>query len=238
MLASRITDFIIIWWKISRKINKSQRFKIEDKESFKKRCNKRRWRNRERFQNTLSLICILPSSLKERDIDIVYVIESAAYGVICTSCLCKKPERARYERVRAFDTNNEVAYMYFFLNCKAFTVVFFQLDFFFSRVQQHFCHQLVWCQILGFHFAANAAPQLFETKHFLKSLVTLTFSMSCYTSILNFANYSGTCTDGLFRILCSFLVFHFHAILQQCCSGCLCIIWPTDALAWNQSLYT
>ena len=36
---------------------------------------------------------------------IVYVIESAAYGVICTSCLCQKPERARYERVRAFDIN-------------------------------------------------------------------------------------------------------------------------------------
>ena len=40
-------------------------------------------------------------------INIVYVIESAAYGVICTSCLCQKPERARYERVRAFDKNNE-----------------------------------------------------------------------------------------------------------------------------------
>ena len=40
-------------------------------------------------------------------IDIVYVIESAAYGVLFTSCLCQKPERARYERVRAFDTNNE-----------------------------------------------------------------------------------------------------------------------------------
>ena len=38
---------------------------------------------------------------------IVYVIESAAYGVLFTSCLCQKPERARYERVRAFDTNNE-----------------------------------------------------------------------------------------------------------------------------------
>ena len=36
---------------------------------------------------------------------IVYVIESAAYGVLFTSCLCQKPERARYERVRAFDTN-------------------------------------------------------------------------------------------------------------------------------------
>ena len=40
-------------------------------------------------------------------INIVYVIESAAYGVLFTSCLCQKPERARYERVRAFDTNNE-----------------------------------------------------------------------------------------------------------------------------------
>ena len=38
---------------------------------------------------------------------IVYVIESAAYGFLFTSCLCQKPERARYERVRAFDTNNE-----------------------------------------------------------------------------------------------------------------------------------
>ena len=38
---------------------------------------------------------------------IVNVIESAAYGVICTSCLYQKPERARYERVRAFDKNNE-----------------------------------------------------------------------------------------------------------------------------------
>ena len=42
-----------------------------------------------------------------RSVYIVYVIESAAYGVICTSCLRQKPERARYERVRAFDTNNE-----------------------------------------------------------------------------------------------------------------------------------
>ena len=40
-------------------------------------------------------------------VNIVYVIESAAYGVLFTSCLCQKPERARYERVRAFDTNNE-----------------------------------------------------------------------------------------------------------------------------------
>ena len=38
---------------------------------------------------------------------IVYVIESAAYGVLFTCCLCQKLERARYERVRAFDTNNE-----------------------------------------------------------------------------------------------------------------------------------
>ena len=38
---------------------------------------------------------------------IVYVIESAAYGVLFTSCLCEKPERARNERVRVFDTNNE-----------------------------------------------------------------------------------------------------------------------------------
>ena len=45
--------------------------------------------------------------LRFRDGYIVYVIESAAYGVLFTSCLCPKPERARYERVRAFDTNNE-----------------------------------------------------------------------------------------------------------------------------------
>ena len=42
-----------------------------------------------------------------KNVNIVYVIESAAYGVLFTSCLCQKPERARYERVRAFDTNNE-----------------------------------------------------------------------------------------------------------------------------------
>ena len=46
-------------------------------------------------------------SVGEEKVHIVYVIESALYGVICTSCLCQKPERARYERVRAFDTNNE-----------------------------------------------------------------------------------------------------------------------------------
>ena len=43
----------------------------------------------------------------QQKICIVYGIESAAYGVIRTSCLCQKYERARYERVRAFDTNNE-----------------------------------------------------------------------------------------------------------------------------------
>ena len=48
------------------------------------------------------------SSLYNRvDVYIVYVIESAAYGVLFTSCLCQKPERARNERVRVFDTNNE-----------------------------------------------------------------------------------------------------------------------------------
>ena len=40
-------------------------------------------------------------------VNIVYVIESAAYGILFTSCLCQKPERAWYERVRIFDTNNE-----------------------------------------------------------------------------------------------------------------------------------
>ena len=89
---------------------------------------------------------------------------------------------------------------------------------FFSCVQPHFCHQLVWYQILGFHFATNAARHLFETKHFMKSLVALTFCMSCYTTILNFANYSGTCTDELFRILCVLPCFpfpcHYAAILK------------------------
>ena len=37
------------------------------------------------------------------EINIVYVIESAAYGVIFTSCLCENPNG----RVRAFHTNNE-----------------------------------------------------------------------------------------------------------------------------------
>ena len=43
------------------------------------------------------------STLKMAGMYIVYVIESAAYGVIFTSCLCQSPN----ERVRAFDTNNE-----------------------------------------------------------------------------------------------------------------------------------
>ena len=46
-------------------------------------------------------------TIEVNNLYIVYVIESAAYGVLFTSCLCQKPERARYERVRAFDTNNE-----------------------------------------------------------------------------------------------------------------------------------
>ena len=37
--------------------------------------------------------------------DIGNVIESTAYGILFTSCLCEKPERERYERVRVFDTN-------------------------------------------------------------------------------------------------------------------------------------
>ena len=44
------------------------------------------------------LFCVINSSAHD--------IESALYGVLFTSCLCQKPERARYERVRAFDTNN------------------------------------------------------------------------------------------------------------------------------------
>ena len=38
---------------------------------------------------------------------IVHVNESAAYGVLFMTCLCQKPERARNQRVRVFDTNNE-----------------------------------------------------------------------------------------------------------------------------------
>ena len=34
--------------------------------------------------------------------DIVYVIESAAYGVIFTRCLCQKPSLARTSLVRPF----------------------------------------------------------------------------------------------------------------------------------------
>ena len=51
--------------------------------------------------------CRSTSQMVFSSVNIVYVIECAAYGVICTSCLCQKPERARYERVRAFDKNNE-----------------------------------------------------------------------------------------------------------------------------------
>ena len=39
-------------------------------------------------------------------VNIVYVIESAAYGVLFTSCLCQKPSLARTSLVRVFDTNN------------------------------------------------------------------------------------------------------------------------------------
>ena len=40
------------------------------------------------------------------EVNIVHVIESAANGVVFTSCLCENPNEW-YERVRAFDTNNE-----------------------------------------------------------------------------------------------------------------------------------
>ena len=62
-----------------------------------------------KLPNILSAPTIKKSVPESYDgsVNIVYGIESAAYGVICTSCLCQKPERARYERVRAFDTNNE-----------------------------------------------------------------------------------------------------------------------------------
>ena len=39
-------------------------------------------------------------------INIVYGIEIALYGVICTRCLCQKPSLARTSLVRGFDTNN------------------------------------------------------------------------------------------------------------------------------------
>ena len=42
--------------KISRKINKSQRFKIEDKESFKRRCNNRCCRDRQRRAKLLYVL--------------------------------------------------------------------------------------------------------------------------------------------------------------------------------------
>ena len=40
------------------------------------------------------------------NIHIVYVIDSAAYWVLFTSCLCQKPSLARTSLVRVFDTNN------------------------------------------------------------------------------------------------------------------------------------
>ena len=40
---------------------------------------------------------------RPRPVNVVYLIESAAYGVVFTSCLCENPN----ERVRAFDTNKE-----------------------------------------------------------------------------------------------------------------------------------
>ena len=36
-------------------------------------------------------------SVGDEKVHIVYVIERAAYGVICTSCLCQKPERRTSE---------------------------------------------------------------------------------------------------------------------------------------------
>ena len=33
-------------------------------------------------------------------------VENALYRVLFMSCLCQKPEQARYKRVRVFDTNN------------------------------------------------------------------------------------------------------------------------------------
>ena len=143
-----------------------------------------------------------------------------------------------YVHGRFFVSPVKVAYIFLFKLQSIYLCCLFSIRLFSSCAQPHFCHQLVWCQILGFQFPNNAAPHLFETKHFMKSQVTLTSSISCYTSILNFANYSGTCTDELLWMLCFFLVFHFHAIVQQNRSRCLCIIWPTDALVWNQSLYT
>ena len=41
-------------------------------------------------------------SISSSELNIVYVIESAAYGVIFTSCLCEKPSLARTSLVRVF----------------------------------------------------------------------------------------------------------------------------------------
>ena len=50
---------------------------------------------------------------------IVYAIESAAYGVLVASCLCQKPERAGYERVRTQTTSeyNPVQRTFYVASC-------------------------------------------------------------------------------------------------------------------------
>ena len=52
-------------------------------------------------------VYLIQVSGKRQTLYIVYIIESAACRVLLMSCLCQKPERARYEQVRAFDTNNK-----------------------------------------------------------------------------------------------------------------------------------
>ena len=45
--------------------------------------------------------------LHQHGMYVVYVIESATYRVVFTSCLCENPNERGTWRVRAFDTNNE-----------------------------------------------------------------------------------------------------------------------------------
>ena len=81
---------------------------VEGRENKKAKKNEKQ-RSEEKIGTVWQTVRILAyaHAPKYNIVHIVYVIESAAYGVLFTSCLCQKPKRARYERVRAFDTNNE-----------------------------------------------------------------------------------------------------------------------------------
>ena len=91
-------------WK-RRMLNASQMQRVLD---YNESCN-RRFLDKACNRNCAFYEVMIYRNVQQHgdSIHIVYVIESAAYGVLFTSCLCQKPERARYERVRAFDTNNE-----------------------------------------------------------------------------------------------------------------------------------